>query len=62
MIAIPAEIIRKLEAETTGLIHGEANLRIIFHDGHIRYVIAREQSIVPGKSMSGSEQRGPNND
>jgi hypothetical protein len=52
---LPAEIIELIERETEGLTHGEVTLKIILHDGHARYVLNREVSVVPGKPTSGAQ-------
>jgi hypothetical protein len=51
---IPTEIITELERELDGLNFGSVSLVIQVHDGKPRYVIGREQSIVPGKPSSGA--------
>ncbi|GHV81252.1 hypothetical protein AGMMS49944_30430 [Spirochaetia bacterium] len=54
-----AEIIAVLENETSHLEHGIVTLALHVRDGRLaRIVSTRETSIIPGKSMSGSEQRG----
>jgi hypothetical protein len=51
---IPAEIIEALEQELRDLVFGAVRLEIILHDGHARYKISREKSVVPGKASSGA--------
>jgi hypothetical protein len=54
---IPAEIITALEAELDGLNFGKVSLTIQVHDGNFRFVVGREQSIIPGKITSGATGR-----
>jgi hypothetical protein len=52
--SIPSTAFNALEGELAGLIHGTAVLTIHVKDGKlIRYMIARERSVIPGKPMSG---------
>jgi hypothetical protein len=55
---IPDEIIETLETEIRDLSFGTVKLEIVFHDGHARYKIIREKSIVPGKPASGTLVKG----
>jgi hypothetical protein len=55
---IPDEIIKTLETEILDLTFGVVKLEIILHDGHARYVVGKEQSIIPGKPSSGAERKG----
>jgi hypothetical protein len=51
---IPAEVIAEVENEAAGLGFGTVTLQFILHDGHQRFKIIREKSIIPGKVVSGS--------
>jgi hypothetical protein len=55
---IPAEIIEALETELRGLSFGTARLEVHVHDGKLRFIISREQSIIPGQPSSGAATGG----
>jgi hypothetical protein len=46
MLRLPESIIADVENETDGLRHGIVTLSIHLRDGHPRYVISRERSIM----------------
>jgi len=47
MLKLPEKIIADIENEADGLNHGIVTLSIHLRDGHPRYVISRERSIMP---------------
>ena len=51
---IPEEIIGMLEEQLRGLRFGSCILRITVHDGHLRFAIVQEKSVVPNRLTSGS--------
>jgi excisionase family DNA binding protein len=56
---IPGEIIKRLEAEISGISHGVVSLTVHLRDKRPRFVIAREQSFMPEtfpKEMSDYEK------
>jgi hypothetical protein len=55
---IPAEVVAEVEKEAAGLSFGTVTLQIVIHDGHPRFKIIREKSIMPGKATSGSTPGG----
>jgi hypothetical protein len=56
-VTLPTEIIAAVEHELDGLSFGGVSLLIQVHDGRLRYVIAKERSIIPGHPMSGAEKQ-----
>jgi len=46
MLKLPEKIIADIENEADGLNHGIVTLSIHLRDGHPRYVISRERSIM----------------
>ena len=56
---MPSEILIKFEQATLGLNYGSATLSFIIKHGRYRYVITREESIIPndfGDKREGTEQ------
>jgi len=49
---IPIEIIDRFEKAATGLVYGNVILTLSVKQEKIRYVIAREESIIPADSES----------
>jgi hypothetical protein len=59
MKKIPDEILAELEKTMNALGgFGEVELRITFHDGKARFVIASAKSIILGKTSSGAQPEG----
>jgi hypothetical protein len=50
---IPPDVIQILESELSGLEHGTASLTIHMRDGHPRYAISRERSLLPDTLTKG---------
>jgi hypothetical protein len=57
-LKIPAEILALFETETQGLTHGSVRLELFLRDGHPRFTISRERSIIPEDEQSGDQPSG----
>jgi hypothetical protein len=49
---IPGEILTLFDQESEGLTHGLVRLELFLRDGHPRFVLARERSIIPEDEQS----------
>jgi hypothetical protein len=49
---IPGEILALFEQESEGLTHGLVRLELFLRDGHSRFVLAKERSIIPADEQS----------
>jgi len=59
MLKLPENIISDVENEADGLSHGIVTLEIHLRDGHPRYVISRERSIMPDTLTQGEGGSSP---
>jgi hypothetical protein len=55
---IPGEILALFDQESEGLTHGVIRLELFLRDGHPRFVLARERSIIPEDGQSGDQSSG----
>jgi hypothetical protein len=46
-MSLPPDVIKILESEIDGIIHGTVTLTIHLRDNHPRFVIGRERSFLP---------------
>jgi hypothetical protein len=53
---IPGEILALFDQESEGLTHGLVRLELFLRDGHPRFVLARERSIIPGTDWKSADQ------
>jgi hypothetical protein len=54
---IPVSVIETLEQQLTGVSFGKLNLEIVLHDGHAKYRITKEISVVPDSNSSGQMKK-----
>ena len=52
---IPDELIEKFEKASTGLFYGNVILTLSLKQGKARYVLAREESFIPGEQSKSPE-------
>jgi len=58
MIKVPKEIIEKFENASEGLDYGDITLRLSIKQGKPRYLISKEESIIPTEESISKELRG----